>query len=432
MNVMKYSEVRFPVGKSEVSASIPNLMKVAMPKNIDGVNDERAEIRRALENPIASPKLRDIAKAKIAKNGVKNAAIVVNDITRPYPGRLLIEETVKELKEAGLEDDNIFLVVAYGMHRRNSILELTEMFGKEAVERFCVVHHDGANEGSLVSLGKTSGGVDVNVNKEFAAADIKILTGLITPHQSAGFAGGRKSVMPGIAGLSSLRTHHSFPIRPTRPSMGWLEGNPFHEEALEAARIAGVDFIVNAVDNVRREMVAVVAGDLDEAHLKGVAVCRSIWTVEIDAKADVVIVSPGGYPRDFDLHQSQKACACAELACKEGGQIILCAEAPDGAGKFAQLLEDAAHPQEVVDKYTTEGYTAESTGKAYMYARALLHHKIGLACSRIPAGEIEKMFMIPYATIDDGIKDALARYGENASFIAIPYAADIILSPRKQ
>jgi nickel-dependent lactate racemase len=428
---MKYTEVRLPVGKNTISASIPNLMKVALPKEVEGVDDERAEVRRALENPIASPKLRDIVRAKSAKNGAKNAAIVVNDITRPYPGKLLVEEIVKELKEGGLEDGNIFLVVAYGMHRRNTIPELTEMFGKEVIERFRLVHHDGADERTLVSLGKTSGGVDVNVNKEFAAADIKILTGLITPHQSAGFAGGRKSVMPGIAGLSSLRTHHSFPIRPNRPSMGWLEGNPFHEEALKAARIAGVDFIVNAIDNVKREMVKVVAGDLNEAHLKGVAVCRDIWTVELDAKADVVIVSPGGYPRDFDLHQSQKACACAELACKEGGEIILCAEVPNGAGKFAQRLKDATHPREVVDKYTAEGYTAESTAKAYMYARALLSHRIGLACSRIPADEIGKMFMIPYKTIDDGIKDAIGHYGENASFIAIPYASDIILSPKK-
>lgn len=418
------TKVEFPVGKSSVTVSVPNLLALVTPRDVPGVADDRAEVRRALENPTGTRRLSELASGK------KTAAIVVNDITRPYPGQLLVEEIARELNAGGVKDEDIFLVVAYGMHRANTDEELKKMFGESVVGRFRIVHHNGMDESRLVTVGTTAGGIEVNINKEFAAADVKILTGLITPHQSAGFSGGRKSVLPGISGLKALRKHHSFPIRPTRPSMGWMDGNPFHEEALDAARIAGVDFIVNTIDNAGREMVAAVAGELDAAHRKGVGICASIWNFELPEKADVVIVSPGGYPRDFDLHQSQKACACAELACKEGGEILLCAEVTDGAGKFAKLLRDASDPREVIEKYTREGYTAESTAKAYMYARALTSYKIGIACSTLAHDEIEQMFMIPYQTIEQGIEDALRRYGEGATFIAVPYAADIIVKVR--
>lgn len=421
---MTYTEVDFPVGKGKVKARVPNLMATAVPKKVKGVPDERAEVKRALANPIESRRLSEIA------HGKKTAAIVVNDITRPYQGELLIEEIAGELLSAGLKESDISLVVAYGTHRVNTDSELEGMFGKSALKRFRVVHHRCDDDNTLVNLGTTGRGIPVVVNKEYVNSDVKILTGLITPHHSAGFSGGRKSVLPGIIGLKSLQIHHSLPIRPESPSMGWLDGNPFHEEALAAARMAGVDFIVNTIDNAEREMVATVAGELNAAHMVGVDVCRSIWSYELPAKADVVIVSPGGYPRDLELYQSQKACACAELACRDGGTIILCAEAPDGTGNFAKILKEAKTPQDVIDKYVKDGYTAESTAKAWMYARAMQKYKIGLACSLVSDDEAREMFLTPYRTIDDGIKDAVLRYGENASFLAIPYASDIILTQK--
>lgn len=419
---MRYTNVTFPVGKDKVTAAIPNLMAAVAPKHVPGVTDERAEIRRALDNPIGSPKLAAIARGK------KSAAIVVNDITRPYPGGLMVEELAKDLAEAGLRDEDIFLVVAYGMHRINTEDELIAMFGESVVRRFRFVHHRGQDESTLVSLGHTAGGVEVTVNREFAEAGVKIVTGLIAPHHSAGFSGGRKSVLPGISGLPTLKLHHSFPIRPPRPAMGWLEGNRFHEESLAAARIAKVDFMLNSVDNVDRGLVSAVAGDLAEAHAEGVRICRTIWAVELPRKADVVIVSPGGFPRDIDLYQAQKAVSCAELACRDGGQIVLCAEARDGTGKFGELLAKAKEPQEVIDTYTREGFTADSTAKAYMYARALVNHRVGVACSAMTREEAREMFMDAWATIDEAVAAALERYGPEATFLAVPNAAEMILT----
>jgi lactate racemase len=411
--------VTIPVGETHITAAIPNCQGVIGPARVPGVKDKRAEIRRAIRNPIGSARLKEIARGK------KDAAIIVNDITRPYPGRLLVEEIATELAEAGFRDEQIFLVVAYGNHRANTDAELRSVFGDAMVERFRIVHHCATDETRLVTVGRTNGGVEVQINRDFAEAAVKIATGCITPHQLAGYSGGRKSVIPGIAGIKSLTNHHSFPIRPAASSMGWLKGNPFHEESLAAAYIAGVDFIVNAVDNPERELVACVAGELNAAHLKGVERCAEIWTVPVPGKVDVVVVSPGGYPRDFDLHQSQKAIGCAEMLCKEGGQIILVAEARDGAGKFGKVLVEAKSPQEIVDRFTKYGYSPEGVSKAYMWARAVQHFRVSVACSTIAKAELERMFVESFATVDAAVAAALERYGKEATFLVIPHASDI-------
>lgn len=414
-----YTTVNIPVGETQIEASIPNVQAVIGPAHIPGVKDTRAEIRRAIQNPTQSARLRDIA------SGRKDAGIIVNDITRPYPGGLLVEEIAIELAEAGFRDEQIFLVVAYGNHRPNTDSELRCMLGDSVVERFRIVHHNATDETRLVTLGRTAGGVEVQINKAFAEAEVKIATGCITPHQLAGYSGGRKSVIPGIAGINSLKNHHSFPIRPKASSMGWLKGNPFHEESLAGAYIAGVDFIVNTVDNPERELVACVAGELNAAHLKGVEICAKIWTVPVSGKVDVVVVSPGGYPRDFDLHQSQKAIGCAEMLCKEGGQIILLAEARDGAGKFGRVLVEAKNPQEIIDRFVQFGYSPENVSKAYMWARAVQHFKVSVVFSKISKEELESMFLESFDTLEEAVAAALARYGEEATFLVIPHASDV-------
>lgn len=417
---MNWTDLTIPVGEGRISFSVPNLMQVVEPPLAPGVPDARSEIRRAVEHPIGCKRLRDIASGK------HNAAIVVNDITRPYAGGQMVLEIARELNCGGIPDERIALIVAYGNHRRNTEQELLGMFGEEVCTRFRFVHHDANAPSSLKIVGRTDGGVLVEINREFAEADVKVTTGCIAPHQLAGFSGGRKSIIPGIAGINTLKAHHSFPIRPEKTSLGWLEGNPFHEEAMKAAYIAGVDFIVNSVDNEQRQMVRCVAGELTKAYMEGVSISRKVWSVPLKQKADVVIVSPGGYPRDFDLHQSQKAIGCAETLCRDGGQIILCAEMRDGSGKPGKVLREAGSPQEVIDRFKATGYTPDALSKAYMWARALQHYHISLLGSRIPREEQVSMFFEPYESIESAITASLDRYGQNASFLVIPCASEII------
>lgn len=416
----KKTEVVIPIGTQLHSIQVPNLIGVADPAYVPGVADKRAEIARALVQPIGSRRLGQIAR------GRKTAAIVINDITRPYPGGLMVEELARELNAAGIADEFISLVVAYGHHRPNTLQELAAQYGQAVIGRFSIVHHAAGDPGQNVTLGFTKGGVEVSVNRKFAGAGVKVLTGCITPHQFAGFSGGRKSVVPGIAGLSAIKRHHSFPIRPEAISLGLLEGNRFHTESLEAARLAGVDFIVNAVENTGRELVRCVAGDLEEAYLVGVEVSRRIWTVPIPRQPAIVIVSPGGFPRDLDLHQSQKALSCAEMVCPPGGGIILCAHCPDGAGKPGKLLREARSLDEVINRFLTRGFEPDGNGKAYMLARAAAKYRIILAGSAIPQADLRTMFLDGYDTVEEAIEVMLKQYGPAAHILAVPNASEII------
>lgn len=413
-------DVQIPIGRQVITARVPNCIGVADPAYVPGVPDAREEVRRALREPIGTPPLSDIAR------GRRDAVIVVNDITRPYPGRIMVEEIARELNAAGIPDERIALLVAYGQHRDNTDAELRAQYGDEAIDRFRVVHHHANDPEANVTIGYTRGGVEVSVDRFYMESDLKILTGCIAPHQFAGFSGGRKSVIPGIAGINAIRRHHSFPIRPEAISLGRLEGNRFHEESLEAARMTGVDFIVNAVDNTRRELVRCVAGDLEAAHLAGVEVSRAIWTVKISETPRIVIVSPGGFPRDFDLHQSQKSLGCAEMVLPEGGGVILCAECPDGSGKPGVLLRRAGTPDELIEDFCANGMRPDGNGKAYMLARAAKRFCIALAGSKIPQGELREMFMDGYDTVEEALSMMFARLGEDAPVLVIPNASEII------
>lgn len=418
---MKTAErVLIPIGHETVSACIPNLIAVADPEYIPGVPDARAEIRRALAEPVGTPSLRRIAQGK------KNAVVVINDITRPYPGGMMVEEIAAELNAAGMPDSAISLLVAYGQHRENTYEELCRQYSPAVIDRFRIIHHHASAPEENVTVGCTAGGVSVTINRALAEADLKILTGCITPHQFAGFSGGRKSVIPGVAGINAIRTHHSFPIRPEAISLGKLEGNRFHEESLEAARIAGIDFIVNAVDNTERKLVRCVAGDLEAAYMAGVQISRKIWTVEIDQMPRIVVVSPGGFPRDFDLHQSQKALGCAEMVLPDGGGVVLCAHCPDGAGKPGELLKKAQTLQELIDDFVANGMKPGGNGKAYMLARAAKKFRIVLAGCSIPKEELREMFFDGYDTVEEAVSALMDELGEDAPVLVIPSASEII------
>ena len=266
----------------------------------------------------------------------------------------------------------------------------------------------------------------VRVNLHVAKASVKILTGLIAPHQAAGYSGGRKSLCPGVAALETIAAQHSFPIRPYEPAMGWMQGNPFHEVAVKVARAVRIDFIMNVVKNCKGEVVRAVAGELEAAHEAGVRTCEESWALPLPQKYDVVVVTPVGYPRDIDLHQAQKAMATAELVVAEGGVIVLLAECRDGIGKFAGWLTGARSPQEVIDRFTGEGFTREYSSKAFMCARALAKYPVVVSCSGIQTQDLETMFFRPAATAQTAVDMAVTLKGGNCSVLVLPYAVDCV------
>ncbi len=415
--------IKIPYGKSsqEVNISEKKLLGVLTSKNVTSVKSERLAIKKAIENPIGTKNLMEMVKAS------DKVVIVINDITRPGPTRIMVEEIAAQLQKVGIKNKNIKLVVATGSHKTNNLKELEMMVGKELVERFEIENHECEDDNTLKYVGTTERGIPLYLNKTVVEADIRILTGVIVPHHSAGFSGGRKSILPGVAGIKTLKIHHSLPIRPYEPSMGRMYGNAFHEEAVSAAKMVGVDFIVNIVQNYKKETISVVAGDLVQAHEEGVKLSLQSCSVKLLRKADIVITSPGGYPRDINLYQAQKAVSVAENVVKEGGVIILVAECPEGIERndFLLWMKAASNPLEVVERFRKEGYSVGSN-KAFMFSRALLKCKIIVVTDKMPEKELKTLFLQKATSLEEAYVKACKIIGKEGETIVLPNASTII------
>jgi lactate racemase len=412
--------VKLPYGKTQVEVKIPDGATVAHPRELPQVGNVGAEIRRAMAAPIGSPPLRDVAVGK------RDAVVVINDITRPAPSREMLTAILEELRLAGIPETAVTVVIATGNHRPNTPEEIARMIGNDFARRLRVINHACEDDGALTRVSAPGVDIPIRINSHVAKASLKILTGLIAPHQAAGFSGGRKSLTPGVAALEMIAKQHSFPIRPYDPAMGWMKGNPFHEVAITVARTVGIDFIVNVVKNCRGEVVHAIAGHMEAAHEAGVAVCEESWVTTFPRKYDLVIVTPGGFPRDIDLHQAQKAMSTAELVVADGGVIVLIAECADGIGKFAAWLKGARSPQDVIERFKREGFTREHSSKAFMCARALAKHPVVAACSGISRQDMEAMFFQHAPSPQEAIDRAVEMRGGDPSVLVLPYAVDCV------
>jgi len=410
--------VKLPYGKTQVEVKIPDGATVAHPRELPRVADVDAEIRRAMAAPIGRPPLREVAAGK------QDAVVVINDITRPAPSREMLTAILEELRLVGIPETAVTVVIATGNHRPNTSDEIARMIGDDFARRLRVINHACEDDSALTRVSAPGVDIPIRVNSHVAKASLKILTGLIAPHQAAGFSGGRKSLTPGVAALETIAKQHSFPIRPYDPAMGRMKGNPFHEVAITVARTVGIDFIVNVVKNCRGEVVHAVAGHVEAAHEAGVAICEKSWVTTFPRKYDLVIVTPGGFPRDIDLHQAQKAMSTAELVAADGGVIVLIAECADGIGKFAAWLKGAKSPQDVIERFKREGFTREHSSKAFMCARALAKHPVVVACSGIPQEDMEAMFFRYARSPQEAVDSAVELKGGDPSVLVLPYAVD--------
>jgi len=267
-------DVWLPYGKTEVCARIPieNFLGTIEPKDQPGTPDPTAEVKRALNQPIGSPKL-----TQIAKPGAK-VAIVVDDVTRPAPSKIMLPPLLEELSLAGVKDEDITIIFGCGTHRAVTKEEAVMLLGEEIVSRYDVISHD-CNAQDNVYVGTTKRhGTKVYLNRVFAEADVKILTGDVSLHYYAGFGGGRKSVLPGVSGLETIRHNHAMLLHP-KARTGNLDGNPVHEDMTEAARLAKVDFILNVVQNKKGEIVKAFAGDLEQAFYEGVKLVEAMYKI---------------------------------------------------------------------------------------------------------------------------------------------------------
>jgi len=409
-------DVWLPYGKTEVCARIPtrNYLGNIEPKEKPGAKDARAEIERALNEPIGTKRL-----SEIAEKGDK-AAIVVDDQTRDTPSHLIIPPILDELNKAGVKDQDITIIFGCGTHRPVKLEEMKTLVGEETLQRAKAISHD-CRAKDLAYMGKTKTfGIKVYVNKVFAEADLRILTGDISLHYYAGYGGGRKSVLPAVCGEETIQHNHAMILHP-KSRTGVLEGNPIHEDMVEAAELADAHFIVNIVTNSKRELVRAFAGHPQQAFYEGVKLVDEMYKVPIEKRADIVIVSPGGHPHDIDLYQAYKGVDSALDAVKRGGVIVWAAECPEGHGNdvFYEWMVKFKEPREMETEI--KRHFRLGGHKAYYLLKALQRVQIILV-STMPDYYATGVFKLRTArAMNDALRDAFEITGKDGKVWVMPH-----------
>jgi nickel-dependent lactate racemase len=404
-----------PYGKTEVCARIPtrNYLGSIEPKEKPGVADSKVEIEQALNNPIGTQRL-----SEIAKPGNK-VVIVVDDATRATPSYLMIIPLLDELNKAGVKDEDVTVIFGCGSHRPVTTVEIEKLLGKEALERIKTLNHDSMAEDQIF-LGETKQGTKVRVNKVFAQADVKVLAGDINMHYYAGYGGGRKGVLPAVSSAETIQQNHALLVHP-KATMGTLEENPVHEDMMDAAKLAKVDFILNIVTNSSNQLVKAFAGDVEQAFLEGTKLVDEMYKVPIDQRANIVIVSAGGHPNDINLYQASKAIHTALEAVKRRGVIVLAAECPEGHGNeaFADWMEkftDLKKLEKEIKKHFVLG-----GHKAYYINKALQKATIILLSVMPDCYSVNTFKMRTASAMNDALREAFEIAGKNAKVYVMPY-----------
>jgi nickel-dependent lactate racemase len=408
-------DVWLPYGKSDVCVRVParNLLGSIEPKEVSGAPDAKAEVERALKEPIGSKRLSEIAKPE------HKVAIVVDDATRDAPSDVMLLPVLAELNAAGVKDENVTVVFGCGTHRAVTPEEAVRLLGEEVLKRVKTVSHNCKAE-DLVYVGKTNThGTKVLLNRAFAEADVKVLLGDVGFHYYAGYGGGRKSVMPAISCEETIKHNHAMLLH-ANAHTGVLVGNPVHEDMTEGARLAKVDFILNVVTNRKDEIVKAFAGDLEQAFNEAVKLVDELYRVTVDRRADIVVVSPGGYPADMNLYQAYKALDNALEVVKRNGVIILVAECAEGHGNqvfydwMMRLGELNKVEHEIKRNFVLGGH------KAFYLLRALKNHQIILVSS-LPDYYANGVFKLKTArAVNDALREALKNAGLQARVWAMP------------
>ncbi|MFH2128595.1 MAG: nickel-dependent lactate racemase [Pseudomonadota bacterium] len=372
--------VKIPCGREEINLDLPPSAALLQSEELPPLADPAEAVARALASPFGGPPLAELARGKTS------ACIVVSDVTRPVPNRLLLPPLLGTLLAAGVPKEGITILIATGMHRPNLGPELEELLGPEIAAQWPVVNHDCRDQASLKVV-DTIEGAPIAVNRRYLEAELKIVTGLIEPHPFAGFSGGGKSILPGVSALETMHFMHSFKMIEHPGLMaGGLTGNPFQEQVARVARAAGLDFMLNVVIDRRRRLLGVFAGEFPQAHVQGCDLAARQTVVPVDEPFDLVITSGGGHPLDDTLYQSSKGLLAAKGITKPGGTVLWITQCAQGLGseEYCRMVRLCATPQGfrerhadpanfVIDQWGAQAYfqCLEHLGRVLVYAPGL-------------------------------------------------------------
>jgi lactate racemase len=417
---------RIPYSRSSIEFTLPPEMRVtvAESRNVDPVADSGQAIRDVLAHPIGSPPLRELAKPG------DRVCIVYTDSTRSCPDHLLVPALLAELEAAGAKDENITLLCGIGMHRPSTKEEKIDKLGAGVVARYRVIDNEPQNAAALVDLGLTSNGVPVQAHRAAVESDLVIATGIVEPHQYAGYSGGSKTLAVGAAG-EALIAHTHGPAFVDHPGtrLGKVDGNPFQEAVIEAAHRAGLRFILNIVLDGNKRILQVRAGDPELAFRDLVTFARSVYEVAIPNQVDIAIGGVG-YPKDTNLYQASRAPSYLYFApvpvIRDGGFLIIPARCEEGAGdgvgeqRFLSAMRDSPDIQFILDEARRNGYPPGQQ-RAFVMAKVLEKARVIIVGSECP-GLVAACKMIPARNMEEAIDFAGRETGLNCEVLIVPHA----------
>jgi len=374
---------------------------VIEPQFVPGLSDEQAAIRAALRSPVGTSPLHHLVEPD------DTVVVVFSDLTRPMPNDRVLPPLLDELALAGVPDEQIVLINALGTHRPQTEAELKRMLGSEVVSRYCIVQHDAWDDENLVEVARNRAGRPVRVNRAYMDASVRILTGFIEPHFFAGFSGGPKAVLPGIADIEAIMDNHGAEmIAHPRATWAVTAGNPIWEEILAVAQSAEPSFLLNVALNQDRKITGVFAGDLVAAHRAGVAFVREKAMRPVPEPFDIVITSNSGYPLDLNLYQAVKGMSAAAQIVRPGGDIIVAAECWDGVpshGEYKRLLWEANSPQELLDRVMAPGFRCHDQWEAQIQAQIQLKANVHVYADGLSDEELRRALVIPCRSIEETV-----------------------------
>ncbi|MBU3916678.1 nickel-dependent lactate racemase [bacterium] len=408
-------KVKLPFGRTFIDVEMPDDAVILEHDSVPGLKNEKDKVMESLKKPINSLPLREVIK----KNGT--VAIVISDITRPTPNHKIIPWIIEELKDISLK--NFIIINGTGTHRENTDAELSEMLGVDVVNSIRIINHDAFKKSGLKYLGRCNSGAEVFLNREFCEADFKIVTGFIEPHFFAGFSGGPKGIMPGIAGIDTIAHFHSAKLI-AHPNSTWglVEENLIQQEAKEIALMSKPDFMLNVTLNQNKEITNVFAGEMIAAHMFGTRYVKKHSMIACDEPFDIVVTTNSGYPLDQNLYQAVKGMSAARQIVKKGGAIICVAECGEGIpdhGNFRKIFNMKDSPREILKMIHKPDFSMSDQWQVQKLAMIQIWADVYLY-SKLEAAEVSRTHIHFVKSIEDTMMALAQKHGKSSRIAVIP------------
>ena len=409
--------IEINIGKcsQQVEIDAHNLLSVLMPNEVSVDRAGEEAIEEALDHPIGTEKLETIVHPG------ESIVIVTSDNTRPMPSSVVLPHVLARLQKAGVRDEDVTIVFALGAHRKQTEEEKKYLVGTSIYERFKTVDSDPED---VIRMGMTRQGTPVDITSIVARADRRICLGNIEYHYFAGYSGGAKAIMPGVSTRDAITFNHRLMVEEASHA-GSSDDNPVRKDLEEALHYCPVDFILNVVLNEKKEIVYAVAGDVIKAHRKGAQFLDEFYLNKIEQLADIVIVSQGGFPKDLNLYQTQKALDNAQHAVRENGIIILVGACNEGLGDnvFSQWMLASPSPAAIIERLR-KGFVLGGHKAA---AIALILQKADIyLVSEMSDALVDKMFMKPFSSVQEAYDSALKTLGDQSKVIVMPFGGSTL------